>query len=181
MPQDVFGLPTHIVLLHFVVVLLPIVALVAILAVVSSRFRRRYGLGVLAATFIVCLFVPLTSQAGETLADRLPDAPEIRHHADAGKQLVICAAVFGVCLGGVVVLDLIRRASAHDLTRGETWAAARMPSAWRDTAPGWADRAFRLLQLLVVLASIGVLVMVIIAGHTGAQAVWSEFPDLRPG
>jgi hypothetical protein len=181
MPQNVFGLPTHIVLLHVVVVLLPIAAFAAILTVASSWFRHRYGLAVLAATFIVTLFVPLTSQAGEALADRLPDAPEIRHHADVGKQLVIWAAAFGVCLAGVVVLDLLRRASALDLARSETWAVARMPSGWRDAAPRWADGAFRLLQLLVVLASIGVLVMVIVAGHTGARAVWSEYPNLKPG
>ena len=35
-------------------------------------------------------------------------------------------------------------------------------------------------QVLAVLASIGVLVMVIRAGHTGAQAVWSQYPDLQP-
>jgi hypothetical protein len=180
MPQDTFGLPTHIVLLHIVVVLLPVVAVATILTAVSSWFRHRYGLVVLAATFIVTLFVPLTSQAGEALADRLPDAPEIRHHADVGKQLVIWAAVFGVCLAGVVVLGLIRRASAPDLTRGEIWAVRRMPVEWREATPGWANGAFRILQVLAVLASIGVLVMVIIAGHTGAQAVWSEYPNLQP-
>jgi hypothetical protein len=181
MPPNVFGLPTHIVLLHIVVVLLPIVALATILTAVSSWFRHLYGLAVLAATFIVTLFVPLTSQAGEALADRLPVAPEIRHHADVGKQLVIWAAVFGVCLAGVVALDLIRRASALDLTRTETWAVARVPFDWRETTPGWAEGAFRTAQFLAVLASIGVLAMVTIAGHTGAQAVWSEYPNLKPG
>jgi uncharacterized membrane protein len=180
MPQNVFGLPTHIVLLHVVVVLLPIAALMTIVTVLSSWFRHRYGLVVLAATFLITLIVPLTSQSGEGLADRLPDASAIRHHADVGEQLVIWAAVFGVCLAGVIVLDLIRRTSAPDLTPNEAWAVDRMPVRWRDRAPAWADSAFRLLQVLAVLLSIGVLVMVIVAGHTGAQAVWSEYPDLKP-
>ena len=68
MPENVFGLPTHIVLLHIVVVLLPIAAVATIAVVASSRFRHRYGLVVLAATFVTTLFVPLTSQAGEGLA-----------------------------------------------------------------------------------------------------------------
>ena len=116
MPENVFGLPTHIVLLHIVVVLLPIAAVATIAVVASSWFRHRYGLVVVAATFVVTLFVPLTSQAGEALAERLPDAPEIQTHADVGKQLVIWAAVFGACLAAVVLLDLIRRAPAPDLT-----------------------------------------------------------------
>ena len=180
MPEDVFGLPTHIVLLHIVVVLLPVAAVATIAVVVSSWFRHRYGLVVLAATFVTTLFVPLTSQAGESLADRLPDAPEIQLHAEVGQQLVIWAAVFGVCLAAVVLLDVLRRAAAADLTRAESWAVARVPAEWRSSPPGWADTAFRVFQVLAIVASIGVLVMVVRAGHTGAQAVWSQYPDLRP-
>jgi hypothetical protein len=181
-PENVFGLPTHIVLLHIVVVLLPIVAAAAIAVVVSSWFRHRYGLFVLGATFLTTLFVPLTSQSGEGLAKRLPDAPEIQQHAAVGQQLVIWAAVFGLCLAAVVALDLIRRATvpADERTRAESWAIARLSAGWRTTTPSWADTAFRIFQVLAVLASIGVLVMVIRAGHTGAQAVWSQYPDLQP-
>lgn len=180
MPENVFGLPTHIVLLHIVVVLLPIAAVATIGVVASSWFRHRYGLVVVAVTFVITLFVPLTSQAGEALAERLPDAPEIQTHADVGKQLVIWAAVFGACLAAVVLLDLIRRATALDLTGAESRAVAWLPSHVRSSTPGWADAAFRAFQVLAVLASIGVLVMVIRAGHTGAQAVWSQYPDLQP-
>jgi hypothetical protein len=180
MPENVFGLPTHIVLLHSVVVLLPIAAVATIAVVASSWFRHRYGLIVVGATFVTTLFVPLTSQAGESLAERLPEAPEIQTHADVGKQLVIWAAVFGVCLAAVVLLDVIRRATASDLTGAEAWAVARLPSRWRSSTPGWADAVFRVLQVLAVLVSIGVLVMVIRAGHTGAQAVWVQYPDLQP-
>ncbi len=180
MPEDVFGLPTHIVLLHIVVVLLPLAAVATVAVVVSSWFRHRFGLVVLAATFVTTLFVPLTSQAGESLAARLPDAPEIQLHAEVGQQLVIWAAVFGVCLAAVVLLDLLRRAAASDLTRAESWAVARVPAEWRSTPHGWSDTAFRVFQVLAIVASIGVLVMVIRAGHTGAQAVWSQYPDLRP-
>jgi hypothetical protein len=147
---------------------------------ISSWFRHRYGLAVVAATFVTALFVPLTSQAGEALAERLPDAPEIKQHAEVGDQLVIWAAVFGVCLAAVVALDLIRRASAPELTRVESWATTAMPVRWREATPGWAATAFPVLRVLAVLASIGVLVMVIRAGHTGAQAVWSQYPDLQP-
>src|SRR6187200_1470493 len=146
MPENVFGLPTHIVLLHIVVVLLPIAAVATIAVVASSWFRHRYGLVVVAATFVTTLFVPLTSQAGESLAERLPEAPEIQTHADVGKQLVIWAAVFGVCLAAVVLLDVIRRATAPDLTGAEAWAVARLPSRWRSSTPGWADAVFRVLQ-----------------------------------
>jgi hypothetical protein len=87
-----------------------------------------------------------------------------------------------VCLAAVVLLDLIRRATVSEAERtgAESWAIARLPVAWRSTTPRWADAAFRVFQVLAVLASIGVLVMVIRAGHTGAQAVWSQYPDLQP-
>ena len=47
MPETLFGLPTHILLLHIVVVLLPIAALATGLVALSSRFRHRWGLATL--------------------------------------------------------------------------------------------------------------------------------------
>src|SRR4029077_14752644 len=61
MPQTLFGLPTHILLLHVVVVMLPVSAVVAIAVALVPGFRHRYGLGVVVFTFVTTLFVPLTS------------------------------------------------------------------------------------------------------------------------
>ena len=181
MPENLFGLPTHILLLHLVVVVLPMAALATVAVALSARFRHRWGLLVVGCTFVVSLFVPLTSQAGESLAARLPDAPQIARHADIGQQLVIWTAVFGVCLAGLVLVDLARRVSSpvDVLTPAESWASRFATPGWRESPPGWADGAFRVLQILALLAAFGVVVMVIRAGHSGAQAVWTNYPHLR--
>ncbi|MEA2521361.1 MAG: hypothetical protein QOI81_1007, partial [Actinomycetota bacterium] len=111
MPSSLFGLPTHILLLHIVIVLLPIAGIATLFVVLSARFRHRWGLLVVVCTFVTTLFVPLTTQSGESLAARLPSVPAITRHAHLGQQLLVWAAAFGVCLAGVVALDLVRRAS----------------------------------------------------------------------
>ncbi|MEA2558015.1 MAG: hypothetical protein QOG88_1553 [Actinomycetota bacterium] len=182
MPANLFGLPTHILLLHVVIVLLPICAVATVFVVLSGRFRHRWGLSVVVLTFITTLFVPLTTQSGESLADRLPEVPAIEHHAEIGQQLIVWAAVFGLCLVGAVVLDLLRRVSlpTGELTTSESWARSHLPTAWHRSSPGWADPAFRVFQVLALLTAIAVVFMVIRAGHSGAQAVWSHYRNLKP-
>jgi hypothetical protein len=181
MPETLFGLPTHILLLHVVVVLLPVAAAAAVAVALSPRFRHRYGLAVVAFTFVTTLFVPLTSQTGEGLAARLPNDPSIARHGAIGQQVVIWAAVFGLCLAAVVALDLLRRGSApaEDLTATERWAAARIPGASLEEPARWTGAALTIARVLVVAAAIGVTVMVIRAGHSGAQAVWNHYPNLK--
>ena len=181
MPEDLFGLPTHILLLHIVVVLLPIVAAATVVVTLSSRFRHRWGIATVIATFGVSLFVPLTTQAGESLAERLPESAAIARHADIGNQLVIWTAVFGLSLFAVVAIDLVRRASADplELTPAETWTTGRLPQPWRAASPGWAASAFRVAQILALVTAVGVTVMVVLAGHTGARAVWAHYPNLK--
>ena len=130
MPENLFGLPTHILLLHVVVILLPLAAVATIAVALSSRFRHRWGIATVCATFVVTLFVPLTTQAGESLAARLPTNPLIVRHADIGNQVEIWAAAFGLSLFAVVAIDLRRRASAgpDELTPAETWAT-RLPAS----------------------------------------------------
>ncbi len=181
MPEELFGLPTHILLLHIVVVLLPIAAGATVLVALSSRFRHRWGLATVCATFGVSLFVPLTSQAGEALAERLPDNALIARHADIGNQLVIWTAAFGLSLFALVAIDIIRRASAepHQLTPAETWTTGHLPQRWRAAAPNWTASTFRVAVIMALVTAIGTTVMVILAGHTGARAVWSQYPNLR--
>jgi hypothetical protein len=181
MPENLFGLPTHILLLHVVVILLPLAAVASVAVALSSRFRQRWGLVTVCATFVVTLFVPLTTQAGESLAARLPTSAMIARHADIGNQLVFWAAAFGLSLFAVVAIDLRRRASAapDELTPAETWATRYLPRRWRPAAPNWTASTLQVAKILALVTAIGATVMVIWAGHTGARAVWSHYPNLR--
>ena len=181
MPQNLFGLPTHILLLHVVVVLLPLAAVAAAIVALSGRFRHRWGIATVVATFVVTLFVPLTTQSGESLAARLPTSVSIARHASIGHQVMYWAAAFGLLLFAMVVIDLIRRAtvSREELSTSERWATRYLPTAWRTSTPAWSPGAFRVAQALVLVAAIGVTVMVVRAGHSGAQSVWSHYPNLQ--
>jgi hypothetical protein len=78
-------------------------------------------------------------------------------------------------------LDLRRRvAGASELAPAEAWTASRVPPRWRDGAPAWTAPALTVARVLLVVAAIGVLVVVIQAGHSGARAVWSDYPNLKP-
>jgi len=95
MPENLFGLPTHVLLQHVVVVLLPIAAVGALLVALWARYRHHLGVVTLVATFLVTLAVPLTTQSGESLEGRLPESPSIAAHAAAGDRVLWVAAFFG--------------------------------------------------------------------------------------
>jgi hypothetical protein len=181
MPENLFGLPTHVLLQHVVVVLLPIAAVAALLVALWAWYRHRFGIATLVATFVIAVFVPLTTQSGESLEGRLPESPGIATHAAAGDRVQWVAALFGLCLFAVVALDLRRRGSmTADLAPAESWVSRRAPASWREAAPSWTSAALMVARVLLVAASIAVVVVVIQAGHTGAHAVWSDYPNLQP-
>ena len=182
MPENLFGLPTHVLLQHVVVVLLPLAAIAAILVALWSWYRHHLGIATVVSTLLITLAVPLTTQSGESLQARLPDSEAIAGHAAAGNRVLWVAALFGMLLFTVVALDLWRRAGATaHLAPSETWLVSRTPAGWRDVeAPGWTSAALLLSRVLLVLAAIGVVATVVQAGHTGAHAVWSNYPNLKP-
>ena len=181
MPENIFGLPTHVLLQHVVVVLLPVAAVAAILVVLWGWYRHHLGIATLVATFLVTLFVPLTTQSGESLESRLPDSQVIAAHAATGDQVLWVAALFGLCLFAVVALDLWRRMpTAVGLAPAEAWLSRRAPASWRERAPSWTSPALTVSRILLVVAAIALIVVVIQAGHSGARAVWSDYPSLQP-
>jgi len=176
-PQNLFGLPVHILVVHAVVVLLPVAVVAAILVAVWRRARERFGMTVVGLTFVATVLVPVASQSGESLQSRLPDSAIVRAHAALGKDLIPFAAVFGICVFAVVALDIYRRAlgdpgAIHGVA-ARVWA--KLPSGWRSRRERpWLSPGTTVASVLTVVFAVAVGYLVVRAGHSGAAAVWSH-------
>lgn len=152
--DTVGGLPVHALVVHAVVVLVPVVALVALVPAFSRR-RRSWSGPVAAASVIAAGLAWVAAQAGEALAGRVGEPEE---HAEWGDRTVIAAAVLA---GAMVLLWLLDR---RHVRRGER-------------------RALRsLVAAVVVLSSLTATSFTVLAGHSGAQSVWQDvISNTQPG
>ncbi len=157
------GLPTHVLLVHFVVVLAPLTALALVAGAVWPGVARRLGVVLPLLALVTLAFVPLTTHAGEWLRNRLPATPLVAHHASLGDGL----------LPWVIAL-VVMSAAVWWLTRyGPAAASARRGT--QGTGPVWArrPRALRaVIAVLAVVAAVGAVVNVYRAGDSGAKATW---------
>lgn len=153
--DTVLGLPTHILVIHAVVVLGPIAALVAVAYAVRPawRGRLRWPLAALAvATGVTGL---VAGESGEQLEERLEglglggaQRDLIHDHTEAGDVAkVLCVAFM------LVVLVAVLWALKPGATGGPLVLAA---------------------AALVVLVSLATLGSVAVTGHTGASAAWTD-------
>src|SRR5258707_6766628 len=90
--STITGLPAHILLNHFVVVLGPLTAILAILCALWPAARRRLIWLVLLLAVGTLILTPLTANSGEWLADKVGVSPAIHHHAQPGDTLVYIEA-----------------------------------------------------------------------------------------
>jgi uncharacterized membrane protein len=109
MSDTIFGLPTHTLVVHAAVVLLPLAALGAIIMGFSRRFSVRFGPVVVAVAAVGTVAAFASRISGEEFAERVGN-PEV--HAQAGSVLPFIAAGF---LVAVVILWLLDRRGARDL------------------------------------------------------------------
>lgn len=178
LPEKINGLPAHVLLVHAVVVLLPVAALLLVASAAWPVARRRIGVVGPALSLITLVLVPVTTNAGHWLRDRLDPShtnAAIEHHASLGGELLPWAIGLFVASAGVWVLG--RRYEFG-------WRAERQPSATdesgagvatkRDTAtktvlPVWVTAVVVAVSLAV---SVGTVVEVIRIGDSGSKAVW---------
>ena len=64
------GLPAHVLLVHFIVILAPLTAIFAILCAVWPAARKRLVWLVVALAAVTVVLTPLTTDAGEWLEDQ---------------------------------------------------------------------------------------------------------------
>jgi hypothetical protein len=162
------GLPAHVLLVHFVVVLVPLTALAAVVCAVQPRYARRLGLVLPLLGLVTLGLVPVTTHAGEWLEARVGNDPLVHKHAELGDGLLPWAiGLFLVTLG---IWWLGRRPARPAETAAEEPSAGggrwRSPAVLRTTA-----------VVLAVVVSAGAVVDVYRIGESGAKAAWHDNYD----
>ena len=82
------GLPMHPMLVHFIVVLAPLTAVLAILCVVWPAARQRLTWLVLALALVTAGLTPLVSESGEWLEHRVDESPLLEKHEHLGETMI---------------------------------------------------------------------------------------------
>ncbi|TIH40364.1 hypothetical protein [Subtercola vilae] len=88
LPYEINGLPLHILLVHFVVIVIPAGALMTAAGAVWPAFRRKLGIVTPIVTLLGLLSVPLATNAGEWLQQRVGATPLIAAHVALGDTLL---------------------------------------------------------------------------------------------
>ena len=147
------GLPAHVLLVHFLVVLVPLTALLEIACALWPAVRRGQIVWLtLILAIVTMVLTPITTNAGEWLYDlrRHPD-PILQQHAQRGGWMIYFSAALLVVAVALAVLHLAERRSEK----------RRLPT----------NVVIAIVALAVGIASIIQLYRV---GDTGAQSVWGD-------
>ena len=188
MLDNVFGVPTHALVVHVVVVLLPLAALAGIAVALVPALRRRYGGLVLLLTLGAVATVPVAQQAGERLFERLsaqfgPDdvaeAGLMQRHADLAEKLLPWALLLlaGVALAVLPPLLARARRPAGARTVPAAVGGGPAPAAGRTEAaatPAWTKPVAVLAAAVTLVGAAVSLALVVRIGHLGSEAAWER-------
>jgi hypothetical protein len=148
---SVAGLPLHPLVIHASIVLIPLVAIGALVMSYLPSFSRRYGKLILVIAIFaqVSLFLAkVTGEAFEEILDK-----DMGNHAELGE-----IAPF-ITLPMVALIYLRWRLDRSGATVGSVWVR-------------------RLTSLALILASLASIAVIVLVGHSGAQSVWGWIDKL---
>lgn len=148
------GLPVHVLIVHLVVILVPVTALLVLIAAAWPAARRWLGIVPPLFALALVVLVPITTNAGEWLQARVGEAPLIAVHASLGLTLwpwVIALAVVAVLQWVWFRLLAPRTAPDARMLRRLVWAAC---------------------VIAALITAVGATVVVVQIGESGARAIW---------
>ncbi|TYL50702.1 DUF2231 domain-containing protein [Agromyces mariniharenae] len=168
MDYIVDDLPLHVLLVHAVIVLVPLVGLALIVIAAWPAARRVLWLPVLIAAVLLVPLGLVTIEAGKWLQARVPAAPLIEAHTSIGESIVPWLwALLGVAVlvSAWAVIELLA-------ARRSTGTEERRPSRGLRIAVN----SVLTVAALAVTAGAGWTVFQI--GESGSRAVWEgSFSD----
>ena len=160
MDYEFGGLPLHVLLVHFVVVVVPVAALCTLLTAAWPSARRRLGIVTPIIALAALIAVPITTQAGEWLQARVGHTELIAAHAALGTTLLPWAvATFLVAALRWFWFRFVNAPDAKFASR------IRGPIARRIVTIA--------LAAAVLVLAVGSVVTVVQIGESGSRAVWT--------
>lgn len=154
MLNTVNGIPTHVLLVHAVVVLVPLAALLGVLSVAWPTARRHLGVITPITALVAVGFVPVASHAGEWLQAHVQDTALMRKHAEMGEGLLPWAGLLFLLTAGLWLLD-------HAPKRG-----VKLPSI---VTSNWVRPVASALVVVTAVLAVGQTYRI---GDSGAKAAW---------
>ncbi|CAB4907467.1 hypothetical protein HQO38_16490 [Rhodococcus fascians] len=145
------GLPAHILLVHFIVVLAPLTALLAIAASIWTGVRSRLVWLIAALAVFTLVLTPLTTEAGEWLEKRVPETAAVEQHTEIGDWMIYFSVGLVIVAALLVFLHLRER-------RGNA------PVRWQSIV----------VVVLAVVIGATTIVQVYRIGESGARAAWDD-------
>lgn len=155
-PQSVFGLPLHPLIVHATVVIVPLAALMVLLAAVWAKVRRWAGPLPLGLAVVGLALDPLSTSSGESLEHQVSGNALIEKHAELADGLLPWLVVLVIAAACVFAWH---------------WRAQRRDEHVSRTTRPWVPVV---LSCLAVVAALGTVVQVVLIGHSGAEAAWSN-------
>ncbi|MEU4779866.1 DUF2231 domain-containing protein [Micromonospora sp. NPDC023633] len=156
--KEILGLPAHVLVVHAVVVLVPLLALLSAAYVALPRFRSRldWAVALLAVAAPVSAFVAV--QSGEELTDAF---------VARGMQGPVLEQIFAHSrYGDILFRWVLPLAVATLLLLVATSGHRRVPKL-----PSWVTPV---LSVAVVALGVVSIVYVYLTGHSGAETVWGN-------
>ncbi len=151
--STVNGLPAHALLVHFIVVLGPLTAVLAIVCALWPAARQRLVWLVLALSLAVAGLTPLTTDAGEWLEDKVGKSPGLHTHTELGDTMIYFALAL---LVGAVLLAVLHVRQSRGTPLSTVLAG--------------------IIAGFVLIASVATVVQVYRIGDSGARATWGDQP-----
>ncbi len=145
------GLPAHPLLVHFIVVLAPLAAILAILCAVWPAARKRLVWLVLVLAGIIAVLTPIAAEAGEWLEHQVGDSAALETHEHLGKTMIYFALAL---LVAAVLLVIVHVRASRDKALPKALSAV--------------------IAVFVLAASVAATVQVLRIGHSGAEATWGD-------
>ena len=148
---SVAGLPLHPLVIHASIVLIPLVAIGALVMSYLPSFSRRYGKLILFIALFAQLSLFLAKVTGEAFEEILDK--DMGNHAELGE-----IAPF-ITLPMVALTYLRWRLDRSGATVGSVWVR-------------------RLTSLALIVASLASIAVIVLVGHSGAESVWGWIDKL---
>ena len=158
MPDTVFGIPVHPLVVHAVVVLIPLASLGVIATAFVPKWRQRFGGLVALVTVAAVAMVPVATQSGEQLQESVGEVPALEDHVELGDAMIYFALPLLVVAVALWWLGR-REGERQPYGRGITIAVGVVSVVVALLATAWIVRV----------------------GHSGAESVWSGVASSTSG